>query len=87
MNTIENQIYRATSVEVDNTVFENCVFEGASLVFAGGSLPRFVDCQFHNVSLEFTDAAANTLSFLSGLRKGGFAPAVDKILKGVRRAG
>ena len=87
MKSVEHQTFRDATVEVDDTEFTNCVFENVSFVFAGGSLPKFVDCQFRNISLNFTDAADNTLRFLGGLRKGGFAPAVDKILKGIRQAG
>ncbi|NDJ84933.1 MAG: hypothetical protein GYB66_03515 [Chloroflexi bacterium] len=84
MEVVENQTFRSETITVDDTQFKNCLFDNASLVYAGGALPSFVDCQFRSVSLQFTAAAANTLEFLGGLRRGGFAPAVDKIINGVR---
>ncbi len=81
---VEQKIFRDEEVHVDGQQFKNCRFERATLVYAGGDLPSFVNCHFVQVSLDFTDTAANTLSFLGGLHKGGFAPAVDKIIKGVR---
>jgi hypothetical protein len=84
MNTVEKQTFSNKAVTVDGIEFKGCTFENSALVYAGGELPSFVDCQFNGVSLKFEDAAANTLSFLSGLRKGGFAPAVDKIVKSIR---
>lgn len=84
MELVEKQTFRNEVVMVDDTEFNGCVFDRAELVYAGGELPSFVNCQFNEVSLQFTDAAANTFKFLSGLRKGGFSPAIDKIVKGVR---
>jgi len=84
MENLAQQTFNGGEVVVDDKQFTNCVFNGVVLVYEGGPLPRFVDCQFKQVSLEFNEAAANTLSFLSGLRKGGFAPAVDKIVRNIR---
>lgn len=84
MNLVEQQTFKNETVIVDQTQFERCVFEDTVLVFGGTSLPTFVNCQFENVSLEFTDSAANTLKFLSALRNGGFAPAISKMIQGVR---
>lgn len=82
---IENKHFENEAVPVDGVQFKNCAFTRASLVYGGGVLPSFVDCQFNGVALDFSGPAANTLQFLSGLRRGGFAPAIDKIVDGVRR--
>lgn len=84
MEVVEQQHFQGDAVDVDNTEFKNCVFENTALVFSGGELPAFVDCEFVSVSLQFTGAAANTLSFLGGLRKGGFATAVNHIVNDIR---
>ncbi len=85
MQRVENKIFQNERVMVDGKQFVNCDFVGASLVYSGGTIPAFEQCQFSGVSLQFGDAAANTLRFLSGIRAGGFTPAVDRILEKVRK--
>ena len=85
MEKMESKIFRNETVIVDNTQFVDCDFEGASLLYQGGALPTFEKCKFVGVSLQFGDAAANTLQFLSRLRTGGFSPAVDRLLESVRK--
>ena len=85
MNTVENETFQNKAVTVDGIEFKGCLFENSALVYNGGELPSFIDCQFNGITLKFSDAAANTLDFLSGLRKGGFAPAVDKIVNEIRK--
>lgn len=80
-----NTTYRNTLVEVDGQRFVNCVFIEATLVYSGGALPSFVGCKFDDVSLQFADAAADTLKFLSGLQAGGFGTAVSKIFDSIRQ--
>ena len=77
--------FRGVVVEVDGRRFVNCVFIEATLVYGGGPLPSFVECTFDDVSLQFADAAADTLKFLSGLQVGGFGPAVAKIFDSIRQ--
>ena len=84
--TTTNSVFRAVDVEVDGRRFVKCTFdEGAVLVYSGGNLPAFVDCTFGEVTLQFADAAADTLRYLNGLQIGGFAQAVNKIFDGVRQ--
>ncbi len=90
MEMLENQIVRNVTfqhedVAVDGKRFEVCTFNNAALVYAGGKMPAFVNCKFNGVSLQFADAAANTLRYLSGLHQGGFARAVSKLLENIRQ--
>lgn len=85
MELVENKIFYNETVVVDDKQFVNCDFEGSSLLYDGGALPTFTQCKFDRVSLQFGDAAANTLQFLSKLRHGGFSPAVDRLLDSVRK--
>lgn len=87
MNTVERETFTNKAVTVDGVEFKGCTFENSALVYEGGELPVFVDCRFNGVTLKFAEAAQNTLDFLSGLRKGGFSPAVDKIVKNIRSSG
>jgi len=85
MELVKSKIFQNETVTVDNKQFVDCDFVDTSLVYNGGILPKFDRCYFNGVSLQFGDAAASTLRFLSGLRSGGFMPAVDKLLEGVRK--
>lgn len=85
MASVENTVFQNEAVAVDGTQFKNCTFSNATLVFAGGDLPSFVDCQFRSVALEFDGAAVNTFKFLTGMQAGGFSQAVSGILAGIRQ--
>ena len=84
MENVENQTFRNKTVRVDGTEFKDCTFYDATLVYAGGALPKFVNCTFSSVTLQFESAAAKTLKFLGGVSGGGFTPAVGKIMLGIR---
>lgn len=84
METVENQVFRDQSVEVDGKQFRKCTFRNARLSYAGGALPAFIDCKFSNVSLEFTQGAANTIAFLSGLKGRGFDNAIGQLTSAIR---
>lgn len=83
MRVIENETFSGNTILVDGTKFTGCTFEEVALLYKGGDLPEFVNCQFDGVSLQFGEAAANTLKFLSAVRGRGFAGPVDRILAAV----
>ena len=87
METIENKQFTAQTVKVDGRVFKNCDFTNAVLAYYGGDVPTFENCQFGDTKLSFGGAASNTLQFLTGMRRGGFTAAVDKLLDNVRKKG
>lgn len=84
MENVESKTFRNQAVPVDNTEFKDCTFYEATLVYTGGALPKFVNCKFSSVTLQFEDAAAKTLKFLGGVYGAGFDPAVQKIMQGIR---
>lgn len=84
MASVENNTFQDEAVAVDGNQYKRCVFQNTQLVYGGGTLPTFIDCKFMRVTLKFEGQAANTLNFLSSLQSGGFAPAVGKILEGIR---
>jgi hypothetical protein len=61
-------------IRLDNTSFEACAFQSATLVYAGGVPPSIQNCSFQGVTFEFEGAAAHTLSFLQAMtsRSSGF---------------
>lgn len=85
MEDVVKQSFSNQTVVVDGKQFNGCVFVNATLVYTGGQVPDFVNCRFSGITLEFEDSADNTLRFLTGLRRGGFVAAVDKILNSARK--
>jgi hypothetical protein len=51
-------------VETDGNIFNNCRFQGASLVYAGGPHPQFNFCNLENTGWYFTEGALRTIQFL-----------------------
>lgn len=84
MDEVNDKIFRSEVVTVDNTAFTNCDFEGAALLYNGGTLPTFEKCQFEDVTLQFGGSASRTLRFLGQLRGSSMTGAVDRILDGAR---
>lgn len=84
MDEVTNKIFRSEVVTVDNTAFTNCDFEGATLLYNGGTLPSFERCNFEEITLQFGGSASRTLKFLSRMRSGSLTGAVDRILDGAR---
>jgi len=54
-------------IALDNTVFEDCRFLGAVLVYSGGVPPTLRDCLFDSVTFEFDGAAGRTLGLLQAM--------------------
>lgn len=55
------------TVELDGEVFVDCRFEGAKLVYAGGTPPIFNRCVFDESTFEVRDHARNTIAFLRAM--------------------
>jgi len=58
-------------VLLDNTSFDDCVFQGATLVYLGGPAPSIRNCAFRDVSFEFAGPAGRTLAFLQAMSSRG----------------
>ena len=54
-------------VVLDNTSFEGCTFQQATLVYFGGPPPSIRDCNFQGVSFRFDGAAGRTLALLQAM--------------------
>ena len=54
-------------VNVDGKTFTDVNFDGATLVYGGGTPPSFNNCRFNTASFTFEGAAGNTLAFLKAM--------------------
>ena len=63
----EKQDFLKQQVRLDDNKFVECHFENCIMTYGGGPPPAIVGCSFSGVVLSFTDAAANTLQFMSAL--------------------
>ncbi|MGJ3239676.1 MAG: hypothetical protein ACFE0Q_13280 [Anaerolineae bacterium] len=84
MAWIENASYENERVQIDGKSYRDCTFTDVTLVYSAGILPIFENCTFNNIQLDFSAEADNTLLFLSGLYRGGFAHSVEAIFDAIR---
>lgn len=65
MEEIKGRIYADNEVvRTDGTSFVDCIFEHATLAYAGGVHPAFQGCTFGNTGWRFDDAGLRTVQFL-----------------------
>ena len=62
--------YEGGTVQLDNNEFIRCKFQKCRLVFGGTGPVSMVECEFIEVSWEFTGPAQNTLVFLRAMYHG-----------------
>lgn len=62
-----NRAYRDERISADGMRFVNCTFSGTTLVYEGGEVPVFQNCNMSGVSFDFGGAAGNTFQFLKML--------------------
>lgn len=67
MRTIRKKKYGLERVSVDETIFEDCIFENTVLVFEGRGTPIFRGGELRGVSLDCEGAAFETIKFLRQL--------------------
>jgi hypothetical protein len=72
LNIIEDQSFSSQDVELDGNGFVNCSFTKCNLVFRGTGgfgLDQKTLSQLNGVTMQFSDAAANTITALGHLYK------------------
>lgn len=89
MQRIDNKVFKNESVELDGFAFFNCTFDGTGLIFRGQTEFGFSNPIFLNQStIEFRDAAANTISALGAFYRSG-VPALksfaDQMIESLKR--
>ena len=67
MSIIQNQVFTEQAIEVDGNRYEGCLFSNCRLVYNGGDLPTFLDCEFQGVTIQLEDGAFQTVQYLKGL--------------------
>ncbi len=71
MAKIENRNYSNELVNLDDNEFVDCKFQGCTLVYRGGSLPKFAGNSIDQCVWNFSGAAELTLRFIAGLYQAG----------------
>jgi hypothetical protein len=80
-------IYNHETVLLDGESFEGCEFRACRMIYAGGAVPHFRDCQFADCDWRLDDAAGRTLAFMQLLWSvGGKAP-VQGLIKTITGGG
>lgn len=64
---ISDRSFGAEQVPVDGGHFERCSFNASILVYRGGAVPVFDNCQFERVQFSLKGAAGNAAAFLKML--------------------
>ena len=64
-----NEVIEGQVVRLDYQRFEKKSFYECTLVYAGGSPPSLIECDFISSNFVFEGAAGNTLGFLGSLAK------------------
>lgn len=81
----ENETFKNETITLDGSSFRKCTFSACVLVYEGGAPPDITGCGFERCKWKFGAEAANTMMFLSGFYKGGFADLVEQTFHEVRK--
>lgn len=80
----ERQTFQDETIVLDASSFRDCRFAGCAFIYGGGRPPVLSGCDFKDCTWQFEAGAANTVAFLAGLHKGGFADLVDATVASIR---
>ncbi len=82
----ENTTFENSTVQLDGQEFRSCTFRDCQLTYGGGKPPVLVGCKFYGLSMAFTGAAADTLTFVTALYHGGFKGFIEKTIANIRNS-
>ncbi len=80
----ERRTFKNETIVLDASSFRDCRFAGCAFIYGGGRPPVLSGCDFRDCTWQFEAGAANTMAFLAGLHKGGFADLVDATVASIR---
>jgi hypothetical protein len=80
-------IYNHETVYLDGETFEGCEFRTCRMIYAGGDVPSFRDCQFADCDWRFDDAAGRTLSFMQQVWSAGGKAQIQALIKTITGGG
>lgn len=87
-NPVSLSTFVGQTIPLDGDMYKQCEFRQCTLVYSGGELPGFQNCNFYDVTWKFEGAAERTLSFLSlfyhGMGEVG-PPIVEKTFADIRK--
>jgi hypothetical protein len=61
---VSGQDFSNTAELVDGNTYKDCKFNACRLVYRGGPIPGIQNCEFHNCTWQFENAAERTLTFM-----------------------
>lgn len=81
---VSGSVFAGGDIEIDNTDWDDNVFNQCVMVYRGGPLPfmsnnRFVDCKWR-----FEDGAARTIGLLQSLHREGFTDLTEFVISTIR---
>lgn len=71
MNEIKGKTFSNEDIHLDFNEFIDCKFVECNIIYHGYGPVKLEGCSFENIRWSFSDAAAKTLNFMSGLYAGG----------------
>lgn len=80
-----DKTFKDCDVILDDSSFERCRFEACQLTYGGGTPPVISGCAFNDCAWGFSDAAANTIAFMSGFYNGGFDQLIEATFHQIRK--
>lgn len=84
MKVIENQTFTKKRIEIDDTQFTGCTFNGCVLVYSGTGGTAMNGCHLNETGFEFEGGAAKTIELLTAMHRGGFRELVEATIAGIR---
>ena len=71
------------TLRLDGETYSNCEFTSCRMVYAGGPVPEFSNCRFHDCEWKFDEAASRTLAYLKVMWAAGAKAAVQDTIKSI----
>lgn len=62
--------FKNEEIRLDGNTFLGCSFDNCMMVYGGGPPPSMIDCSLNGVKWSFTEAASNTIQFMSAIYHG-----------------
>lgn len=84
---IEDRSYTFEEVVIDGNSYLRCSFTNCRLVYSGGEIPMFNDCEFRDSTVAFADQAKLTLLTMNMMYRSGFDDVIEFYLNEVRTLG
>lgn len=81
----QSRVFKNQNIELDSNEFINCKFEDCRMIYGAKGLVTLKGCDFINVKWVFTDAAGDTIQFLTDLYHRGMQQIVEQTFENIRK--